>query len=98
MSIGKGSDNAISRCQRISAQRVRQLAQDDDQADTGQHPADHRIRKVIADHTGAQQTQSNLHQAGQEHRRQKGRETTEGGDSTEHNGRESGRRAADHQV
>ena len=51
----------------VIADRMRQLFQDDDDADTSQHAANDSIGKVIADYTGAQQTESDLQQTGEEY-------------------------------
>ena len=56
----------------VIAHGVGDLLQDDHNADAGQHPLNYHVGNEVADHSGSEQSNSNLHSAGQEHRQSEG--------------------------
>ena len=83
----------------VVADRVRNLLQDEDQPDRGEHAADHATTgSNTPTMPTAQRRERQLNAAGQDHRGQERGVRTERGDRREHDGGQAGRRAADHQL
>jgi hypothetical protein len=62
----------VTLVRRRVAQRVRNLLEDEDDADAGQHPLDHRGREVVADDARAQEARDDLKDAGDHDGEQEG--------------------------
>ena len=68
----------------VVTEGVRDLLQDDDDADAHEHALDHAAGEVVGDHSGAGDAQDHLHDSGEHYRSEEEREGAELRDRYKH--------------